>query len=157
VTTIRIRLDPDSLRDARLAMEMMQRRINHATKGIARKGADHVVGAAKRNFEGTHPRGHPHVGGNKPNIVTGHLRRSIKRGSVVRVGDLAWQVEAGPTAVYGRRIELGYPGVPGGGRGRQHTRAFPYFKPAVAASADEIHRIGVRGWSAAIEGRPLPT
>lgn len=92
-------------------------------------GAAIVEKAAKANFEGAHHKGQPHVGGDKPNIVTGTLRRSISFDTPHKLGPGEWATTVAPHVIYARRVELGYPG--GHGRGRQKTRAFPYFEPAV--------------------------
>lgn len=96
-----------------------------------------VEKAAKANFEGAHHKGEPHVGGNKPNVVTGTLRRSISFDAPHRLGPAEWATAVAPHVIYARRVELGYPG--GRGRGRQKTRAFPYFDPAVRDTREIVY------------------
>ena len=87
-----------------------------------------------------------HQGGDRPNIRSGYLARSIKADfSVVGVGRA--QAEIGPRAAYGRRIELGYPG--GEGRGHARTRAFPYLRPGLEKAMPEITEIYERNMAAA--------
>lgn len=87
---------------------------------------------AKRNFEGAHKRGRPRVpnSNNRPNIVTGNLRRSIRSSTLMHWGRGGWVKEVGPTAIYGRRVEMGFKGADS--RGRVYNQpAYPYFGPAV--------------------------
>jgi hypothetical protein len=69
-----------------------------------------VEAQAKANFAGHHRRGEPHVGGpgSYPNIVTGTLRRSITHTPVMQAGLATFVSTVGPTAKYGRRVELQY-------------------------------------------------
>jgi hypothetical protein len=110
------------------------------------RAAARVEAVAKKNFEGAHKRGEPHVGGASPNVVSGTLRRSITRTQVFRLGETDWGTKVGPATVYARRIELGYPGG-GHGPGHQRTRAFPYFKPAVDKVIPEFHDIAAETWN----------
>lgn len=148
MTRIRVTAEVEGLDQFDAAVARLMDRIDDAGRAIAVESLAVVERRAKGNFEGSHPRGMPHVGGAKPNIVSGTLRRSIRQTPVRRAGAQAWAGSVGPTTVYGRRIELGYPG--GEGRGRQRTRPFPYLKPAVVESYDDIRGIGRRHWAAAV-------
>jgi hypothetical protein len=139
----------DGLDDFTRAIVAMQRRIDNAGRGIVTEGLAVVERAAKGNFEGAHPPGFPHVGGSKPNIVTGNLRRGITSTPARHVGVATWEGDVGPTAVYGRRIELGYPGG-GSGPGHQMTRPFPYMKPAADASHARLQGVAVKRWGKAV-------
>jgi len=139
----------EGLGDFNRAVAALQRRIGNAGRGIVSEGLAVVERAAKSNFEGSHPPGFPHVGGSKPNVVTGHLRRSIKANPVRRTSPVSWEGEVGPTAIYGRRIELGYPGG-GSGPGHQRTRPFPYLKPAADESHARLVRVAVKRWAKAV-------
>lgn len=110
-------------------LERVAENVDLASKQIISESGATVVALAQRNFEGVHKPGKPHVGGDKPNVVLGNLRRSIRMNPITKIGRAEYVTRVGPNAVYGRRIELGYSG--GAGRGRQPTRAFPYFTPAV--------------------------
>ena len=83
-----------------------------------------------------------HIGGSRPNTRTGYLQRSITADPPAEIGLGRWMTQVGPRAIYGRRIELGYPG--GEGRGRQHTRAFPYLSPGLATSQPELRALRLR-------------
>ena len=115
---------------------------------IAAQSALLIEAQAKRNFIGSHAKGQSHVGGGNPNVVTGYLRRSIQSTTPKRVGLGAYEVTVGPTAIYGRRIELGYVG--GGGRGHQATRAFPFLDPAVTSTEMQRHALAVAKWRAVL-------
>jgi hypothetical protein len=96
-----------------------------------------LIKEAMNNFEGAHAKGEPHVGGPKPNIVTGTLRRSIIGTGVKHDGLASYSNEVGPTARYGRRVELGMPGMGG---------AYPYFGPAVAVTRRVMPAIATSNW-----------
>ncbi len=86
-----------------------------------------VEAAAKLNFAGSHGKDEPHVTagstdfGPMPNVVTGNLRRSVQAEKPEQSGVFEWSTRVGPTAAYGRAVELGQHGHSG----------FPYFTPAV--------------------------
>lgn len=146
---MRFRGEVEGLEAFSRAVAAMQRRIDGAGRGIVAEGLAVVERAAKGNFEGSHPPGFPHVGGSKPNVVTGNLRRSIRSTPARRAGVASWEGETGPTTVYGRRIELGYPGG-GTGPGHQRTRPFPYLKPAADDSHKRLQAVAVKRWARAI-------
>lgn len=105
---------------------------------------------AKLNFEGNHAKGEPHVGGDKPNVVTGTLRRSIHSEPVQKIGLGSYQVKVGPSVLYGRRVELGFTGTDSLGRSF-NQRAYPYFTPAFEAALPELDGIFTRAWARAVE------
>ena len=146
---MRVTAHVEGLGDFNKAVAAMQRRIANAGRGIVSESLAVVERAAKKNFEGSHPPGFPHVGGSKPNVVTGHLRRGIRTTPVRRIGVTEWEGDVGPTAIYGRRIELGYPGG-GSGPGHQRTRPFPYLKPAADDSHARIRAVAVKHWTRAV-------
>lgn len=113
------------------------------SRSIVTKAAATVEKAAKGNFQGAHRRGEPHTGPMQPNIVTGNLRRSITHTRVTRSGPFTWSTSVGPTAVYGRRVELG--GTDSRG---VTTRAFPYFGPAVESTEGQIAELAAAEWAA---------
>jgi hypothetical protein len=109
-------------------------------KEIVAKSGAIVEREAKQNFQGSHKKGAPHVGGDLPNVVTGDLRASIYPSEVMREGNDGWSLTIGPRKEYGRRVELGYSGS-GKGRGQQTTRPFPYFDPAVRSAMPKIQEL----------------
>lgn len=142
------RVEVKGLREVEVALGVLDQKFDEAALLIVRDSAALLEREAKRNFIGSHRPGSPHVGGDKPNVVTGTLRRSIHSTPVHRTGLGAWAATVGPSTVYARRVELGYPGGPG--RGRQATRAFPYFKPAAATTRERMYAIAVTHWRAAL-------
>lgn len=90
---------------------------------------------------GSHPRGQGHTPGTGPgpNVVSGTLRRSIKPTPVTRISE-GWSGTTGPTAIYGRKVELGDAGWASGVK-------FPYLGPAIRlwkARARELMRQTMR-------------
>lgn len=146
-----------------------------AAKSIVTKGAAIIEAKAKANFSGAHKRGEPHVGGDKPNVVTGSLRRSIRHYPVVRHGVADYGTSVFPSAIYARRVELGYSGshaVAGhtrkikGANGKTrkvtvsgHTRTignadgtggqqgYPYFTPAYRDAKPELEALARATWA----------
>jgi hypothetical protein len=115
-----------------------------ARKAVAEAAALAEAGA-KQNFEGSHARGEPHVGGDKPNVVTGTLRRSIRADPIRRYGIADYGTVVAPRVAYARRVEKGYPGG-GDGPGQQATRAFPYFEPAAHIAREQFRVIAAEQW-----------
>jgi hypothetical protein len=91
---------------------------------------------AQNNFSGSHAKGQPHTGGDKPNVVTGYLRRSITMKPVIPVGPGLYETEVGIGAKYGRRVENGFTGSDSIGR-KYNQPAFPFFDPAVKKTLDK--------------------
>lgn len=111
--------------------------VDAAAQANVNQGSAYLIKAAQANFSGSHRKGEPHQGGPLPNVVTGNLRRSIIAGGIRRDGPGAYRNSVGPTAVYGRRVELGK-----NGRG-----AYPYFGPAVAQTRRELAAIAGANWA----------
>jgi hypothetical protein len=162
--------------DAVLAsIERVATQADMAAKAIVAQSAAVVEAKAKANFSGSHKKGEPHVGGDKPNIVTGTLRRSIRADPVTRRGVGDYGTTVAPRVIYARRVELGYSGthdvtshtrkVKGGdGRVRKitvraHSRthaanedgsnkgAYPYWEPAVRDSMPKLLAIQQTQWA----------
>ncbi|TAK97609.1 MAG: hypothetical protein EPO08_21035 [Rhodospirillaceae bacterium] len=114
--------------------------LDRAARTITVQSAAAVEGAAKRNFIGAHRRGMPHVGGNRPNVVTGQTRRSIITDPVRHSAPGMWETQVGPTVRWGRRLELGLP----------PTRAFPYLAPGVASTEALRRSIAITQWGRAL-------
>jgi hypothetical protein len=108
-----------------------------ASKTIVSKGGLMVTREAQANFQGSHRQGQPHVGDDKPNIVSGDLRRSIRPDPVVRVGLFEYATTVGPRLLYGRAVELGY----------MTRRAFPYFMPAATKVQPQLRALAEETWA----------
>lgn len=124
--------------------------LDAASRGAVVQSAALIEARAKRNFIGSHAKGQPHVGGDKPNVVTGMLRRSILTQGPTPLGAGVWMARVGPTAIYGRRVELGYSGG-AGGRGHQRTRPFPYLRPAAEGATWQLRNIALAHWARVFE------
>ncbi len=109
-----------------------------AKEALVKVGAD-VVKRAMGDFQGSHKKGQPHVGGDFPNIVTGNLRRSIHMAKPVREGVGDWSLKVGFGTVYGMAIEFGNP--------RTGARPYPFFTPAVEASQPSWAGTMAAAWS----------
>ncbi|MBT2537195.1 HK97 gp10 family phage protein [Arthrobacter sp. ISL-69] len=95
-----------------------------------------LIKDAQGNFEGSHKKGQPHVGGSKPNVVTGNLRRSIMADGITHIAMGSYATTVGPTMRYGRRVELGL----------APTGAYPYFGPAAADLRHQMGSIAAANW-----------
>lgn len=107
-----------------------------AARQIVTQSAALMEAKAKSNFSGSHKRGQPHEGGDKPNIVTGTLRRSIRSEPVTRHGFADYGTSVSPRTVYARRVELGYRG----------SKGYPYFGPAARDVKPAIDALAARTW-----------
>ena len=124
--------------DAFLAgLKKVSAQADAASKTIVSKGGLLVTREAQANFEGSHKRGEPHVGGAKPNVVTGALRRSIRPDPVRPLGRFEYGTTVGPRLIYGRAVELGY----------QTRRAFPYFMPAALKAQPQLRELAATTWA----------
>lgn len=115
-------------------------------EAIVVESAAVVEAAAKANFEGAHRRGDPHVGGDKPNVVTGTLRRSIRHDRPEHVGLAEVVTRVYPSTVYARRVELGFTGTDSAGRSYSQP-PYPYFTPAVEDNYERLEAIARAHWS----------
>lgn len=117
------------------------------TVALDTQGGERLLGKGEKLLKGEKlSRKGAHQGGDRPNIRTGYLARSIRADfSIIGIGRA--QAEIGPRAAYGRRIELGYPG--GEGRGQAKTRAFPFLRPGLEKAMPEITEIYERNMAAA--------
>lgn len=106
-----------------------------AEKTVVRAAAV-VEAEAKKNFQGAHPKGQPHQGGDRPNVVSGMLRRSIHHLPLTRFGFGDFGTRVGPATVYARRVELGWHG----------SRGYPYFEPAVKTTRPKYEEIAAQAW-----------
>ncbi len=118
------------------ALDKIQRAADMATKEVVVNAETKLVRAAQGNFIGSHRRGEPHVGGNRPNVVTGTTRRSIRGDLLRRYGVADYGTTVAPRVKWGRRLELGWRGSPG----------YPFFQPAVEKVRPEIRRDAVDIW-----------
>lgn len=119
------------------ALKKVAAKADAAARRNVVEGAALVEKLAKANFEGSHKRGKPHEGGDKPNVVTGTLRRSIRHDPVTRFRFADYGTKVGPHTIYARSVELGnYAGA----------NRYPYFEPAVEEAHGLFASIADRNW-----------
>ncbi len=137
------------INEAVSALAKMDARVDAATMAtVVMVGAD-LEKRAKNNFEGSHRRNEPRVPNaeNKPNVVTGTLRRSIRSTPIAKFGG-GYMTSVGPNTEYGRRVELGFVGTDSLGR-RYNQPPYPYFGPAVTEVRVNASVIAMTNWAAA--------
>jgi hypothetical protein len=125
------------LRELEASLRKVANQADIAGRQTVADAAALVERGAKANFGGTHAKGERHVpafaGGHPiPNVVTGTLRRSIRHDALTRYGLGDWGTRVGPTANYGRRVELEY--------------GYAYFTPVADAVGPRISAIGAAHW-----------
>ncbi len=137
------------INEAIAALAKMDARVDAASMTTTVMVGAALETKAKNNFVGAHRRGEPRVpnGENKPNVVTGTLRRSIRSTPVVRLAS-GYMTSVGPTTEYGRRVELGFRGADSLGR-TYNQPPYPYFGPAVAEVRASALAIATTNWAAA--------
>lgn len=133
------------LHEFEAALKRVAFEADEAARVAVAKAAALAESKAKANFEGSHAAGEPHVGGDKPNVVAGTLRRSITTDPIRRYSLGDYGTVVAPRVAYARRVELGYPGSEG--RGHARTRAFPYFTPAAEDARREFRSIARDTWA----------
>ena len=124
------------------ALRMDKKAVGDAAQRFVRQGGEVIAGNARKQF----------IGGKEaqatdswrsdawpiPTRRTGQLQNSIRVSKVYKQGSF-WVSETGPTTVYGRRVELGYTGT--GHFPYYTTRSFPYMRPGLEDSKDELTRL----------------
>lgn len=130
----------DGISDFDAAIEKLKDKVDLAAFKYVTAGAEIVNKRAKAAF----------IGGSEadatemwrsdawpiPTRRSGFLQQSIRASTPLHVGPGTWSIVTGPRTVYGRRIELGYTG-----RGvfpYFTTRPFPFLKPALDDSQDDL-------------------
>jgi hypothetical protein len=129
----------DGMDAFRAAIKAMNVQVGLAAQANVRDASAMVVREAMANFEGSHKKNQPRVpnANNRPNIVTGNLRRSIRSSGIVSLGGARFEATAGPTAIYGRRVELGY----------NNRGSYPFFGPAVKATRARMQEVATSNWA----------
>lgn len=92
--------------------------------------------------------------GGPPHIRSGYLARSIQTRGIKPTGRReGWMSKTGPTAIYGRRVELGLRGTDSKGRLYNDPNPFhPYLKPGLEMSRPELHELRLRLFGKAVNG-----
>lgn len=133
------------LREAQAAFVKVGAEVDQATRETVQTATKQFLSDAKGGFEGAHKRGEPHVGGHKPNIVTGNLRRSILASPIDHVGMGEYRTKVSPSMVYARRVELGFEGPDSLGR-NYHQPPYAYMGPALDKLHDTLPALMATNW-----------
>lgn len=132
-------------------LEAMNAKVDAATRLTTIQVAADVEAKAKENFVGSHAPHEPHIPNgppDRPNIVSGTLRRSIRATPLVRTAG-GYTTTVAPNTEYGRRVELGFKGTDSLGR-RYNQKAYPYFRPAAQDKIiSRANGIALANWRAA--------
>lgn len=139
------RVKSTGMREWRAALDAIAKAVNLATERSTTQAAHIVERRVKLTLRTyTHPPGTPtpSPAGAPPALVTGSLMRSIYSTPTWRVRAGVYRSKVGPTIVYARAQELGYPprGLP----------KRPYQKPATRAELVRIHLIYRDNWAEAL-------
>ena len=128
------------------SIKVMNQKMRMAGRQIVVEGGQIIAKNSREMFtEPGNGRKGRHVGpvGGPPNVRTGYLARSIQSSRPEEIGTGRWTTSTGPKAIYGRRIELGFP------RGNY---AYPYLQPGFEKSMPEIRKISERVWAGVLRG-----
>ncbi len=136
------------LPELRAALDKVAADASVVAREIVAEEAALVISKAMNNFEGSrkfvkgsrggrHVVPDFHVGGPKPNVISGDLRRSIKADPIISLGFGVYGTKVGPRMAYGRRVELGYKG----------SQGYPFFTPAAHDAEADFATIAFRRWS----------
>lgn len=90
-----------------------------------------------------------HVEGEKPHVRSGNLSRSIKV-HTAKLGYGKWTSATYPSAIYGRRVELGFRATDSIGRS-YNQRPYPYMEPGFRKALPELRELRARLWAEAIK------
>lgn len=143
------------LDDFTRAIHAQAERIDRAAERIVKKGSAIVGSNAKREFR---PRPLGSVRTSKtgriyysskppfqprptqPTSRSGNLRNSIHMIEAKRIGPGKWMSSTGPTMMYGQMVE----------EGTSRSRAFPYMKPGLEKSTEQLKALYNAEWREAL-------
>lgn len=133
--------------DLATALTEQVTRVDTATAIAAAQAGAVLERFMKAEITGGHAKGTKTgaVPGGPPQNVTGTLRRSISSSEPRRIGDGIYEVEAGPTVIYGRHVDQGGPRWPSG-------VSYPYVQPGAdkAMASGEVEQVFLTAWARAI-------
>ena len=134
------------------SMDALMVAVDAATRDAVVTGSELIEKAAKESFGPAHSKGTPKTVFNKPQSITGTLRRSIKTWPPFSPTRGIWRARVAPTVIYGRRIELGYHGVDSLGRdyGNPGQPPYPYMQPGVDKASPFLNGLFAIAWNAAM-------
>jgi len=132
--------------EAKAAVDDNVRQMQAATRQATAQVLHLIERATKQRLsQSSHEPGTPTPSqpGDPPSLVTGNLRRSITVTGPDAVTPSTWRGKVGPTAIYGRRQELGDPGG-------TPLPARPFLLPSFISIQAQIQGIFRRAWTTAI-------
>ena len=135
------------LKELQAAFVQVGKEVDQAAHATVQEATRLFIATSKSNFEGSHSRGQPHEGGDKPNIVSGHLRQSIRAAPIEHIGMGEYGTTAGPSMIYARRVELGFKGPDELGRMFPNSRGYPFIKPAEEILQERLPGIAAGNWT----------
>ena len=116
----------EGLKEFDNAMIDWANRSNAQARNAVGEAAHLVEGFAKASFGPAHAKGTPKTVFDRPQSITGDLRRSIQVMSIRSIGFGSWESRVAPQTPYGRRIELGFMDMTDSLGRRFHQPAYPY-------------------------------
>ena len=123
--------------------------VDEATRVGITASAHVIEGNAKASFGPAHAKGTPKTVFDKPQSITGDLRRSIEVTEVFKTRMTQWTARIAPQMAYGRRIELGFAGEDSMKRVYDQP-AYPYMEPGVRKSTSTIETLLTNAWQRAL-------
>jgi len=154
------------------SMETITRLVESATRVAVTQSAHLIEAEAKSGFGPIHVKGTPKTVFDKPQSVSGNLRRSIETKPTTQFGSVfTGRVEAG--MIYARRIELGFTGSISAHDVREHERRtpsggmttvqayvqpdydvtqrkYPFMRPGVRRALPQMQRVFDGAWARAV-------
>jgi hypothetical protein len=123
--------------------------VNRAAQISVQNAALLIEANAKASFGPAHQAGTEKTVFDRPQSITGALRRSIEVVESAHRTTRGWEAKVAPQMIYGRRIELGFTGTDSLGRYYEQP-PYPYFSPGVEKSLPDMERIFVASWASAL-------
>ena len=130
----------EGLSDFLAALAKLTAAADAAGEEIVTKGGHAIEAAAKKHMDGRPG----------PQRQTGNLSRSVRLLGVSRLKVGSWESRTGPTAIYGRRIELGFNGADSLGRVYRQP-PYPYMGPGMREAVPTLNAIYRSAWGRALK------
>jgi hypothetical protein len=123
--------------------------VNVASRESVSQGGHLIEAEAKQAFGPAHAKGTPKTVFDKPQSITGSLRRSVHVDEVRQIGPGIWQSKTGPSMIYGRRVELGFSGTDSLSRNYSQS-AYPYMQPGLDKAKPALRSLFEGAWATAL-------
>jgi hypothetical protein len=131
------------------SVDGLLRFVEEATREAVQRSALLIEANAKASFGPAHEAGTEKTVFDRPQSITGALRRSIEVVESSHRTIRGWEAKVAPQMIYGRRIELGFTGTDSLGRDYDQP-PYPYFSPGVEKSLPDMERIFIASWASAL-------